>query len=137
MSDGSEFGKNVTRSGVDNSSSVHNDNSYRDILILSKSLTQGLDDTILTAEAQYSINFSGQQKKFCLSLHYIGNCSFLFVNIIRIHQFKAKKSKLNAYPLCLSNISKDFLVNKTKKLDCIDTRMIFQLIIIILVLTIF
>ena len=40
------------------SSSVHIDNKKKDILILGKGPTQGLDDSMLTAEAQYSINFS-------------------------------------------------------------------------------
>ena len=39
------------------SSSVHIDNKKKDILILGKGPTQGLDDTTITAEAQYSINF--------------------------------------------------------------------------------
>ena len=34
------------------------DNKKKDILILDKGPTQGLDDTTLTAEAQYSIHFS-------------------------------------------------------------------------------
>ena len=34
----------------------------------------------LTEEAEYSINFSRSQRKFCLSLHYNGSSSFLFVN---------------------------------------------------------
>ena len=49
--------KNVIISGVDMSSSVHIDNKKKDILILGKGPTQGLDDTTITAEAQYSINF--------------------------------------------------------------------------------
>ena len=36
---------------------VHIDNQKKYILILGLSLTQGLDDTTLTAEAKYSINF--------------------------------------------------------------------------------
>ena len=40
------------------SSSVHIDNKKKYIYILGKSPTQGLDDAMLTAEAQYSINFS-------------------------------------------------------------------------------
>ena len=39
------------------SSFVHIDKK-KDILILAKDSTQGLDDTTLTAKAQYSINFS-------------------------------------------------------------------------------
>ena len=72
------------------SSSVHIDNKKKDILILVKGLTQKLDDTMLTAEAQYSINFSRLDRKFCLSLHYNGSSNFLFVNATKIYQSKAK-----------------------------------------------
>ena len=34
-----------------------------------------------------------------------------------MHKFKAKDSKINAAPLCLRNVSKDFLANNMKKLD--------------------
>ena len=51
------------------SSSVHIDNKNKDMLILGKGSTQGLDNTTLTAEAEYSLNFSRSQRKFCLSLH--------------------------------------------------------------------
>ena len=50
--------KNVIIFGVDMSSSERIDNKKRDILVSGKRLTQGLDDTTLIAEAQYSINFS-------------------------------------------------------------------------------
>ena len=40
------------------SSSVHIDIKNKDILILGKEPTQGLDNTKLTAESKYSINFS-------------------------------------------------------------------------------
>ena len=49
--------KNVINFGVDMSSSVHIDNNKKDILLLDKGTTQGLDDTTLSSEAQYSINF--------------------------------------------------------------------------------
>ena len=55
-----------------------------------KGPTQGLDDTTLTAEAKYLFNFSRANKKSCLSLHYIGSNSFLFVNATKIYQFKPK-----------------------------------------------
>ena len=45
------------------SSSVHIDNKRKDILILSKRPTQGLNRTTLTAEATYSINFFQITKK--------------------------------------------------------------------------
>ena len=59
------MGKNVIIFGVDMSSSVHIDNKGKDILILGEGPTQGLDDTTLTGEAKYSINFSRSQRKFC------------------------------------------------------------------------
>ena len=52
--------------------SIHVDNKKKDILILGEGPTQGLDDTALTAERKYSINFAVTRKKFCLSLHYNG-----------------------------------------------------------------
>ena len=48
-------GKNVIIFRADMSSSVHIDNKNKDILILDKEPTQGLDDTTLTAEAKYPI----------------------------------------------------------------------------------
>ena len=38
--------------------SVHIDDKNEDILILGKGTTQGLDNTALTAEAKYPINFT-------------------------------------------------------------------------------
>ena len=61
------------------SSSVHIDNKKKDILILGVGPTQGLEHT-LTPEKMYSINSTVTKKKFCLSLHYNGANSYLFVN---------------------------------------------------------
>ena len=63
----------------------------------------------------YSINFTKNNKKFVLSLHYDGDKSFLFVNVTEIHQFKAEDSEIVATPLCLGNISKEFSVHNMKK----------------------
>ena len=84
LTDGSVI-KNVTIFGVDMSSSKHIDNKKKDTLILGKGLTQGLDDTTLVVEAQYSINFSRSIAKFFLSMHYNGSNSSLFVNTIKIY----------------------------------------------------
>ena len=75
---------------------------------------QGLEDT-LTAEKMYSINFIVTKKKFCLSLHYNGANSYLFVNGTEIYTFKAKDSEFVASPLCLGNISKDLSIDNMKK----------------------
>ena len=66
------------------SSSVHLNNKNKDILILGKEPTKGLDNTTLTAEAKYPINFTESGKIFLLSLHYYGSNSFVFVNATKI-----------------------------------------------------
>ena len=84
-------GKNVIIFGVDMSSYVHIDNKRKDILILGKGATQGLDGTTFTAEALYPINFEQSGKRFVLSPHCNGSNCFLSVSATKIHQFKAKK----------------------------------------------
>ena len=76
------------------SPSVHTDNKKEDILILGIRPTQGLYDTTISAEAQYSINFSRWNRRFYSRLHYNGSNSFLFVNATKIYQFKAKDSEI-------------------------------------------
>ena len=63
----------------------------------------------------YSSNFTVAKEKFCLSLHYNGANSYLFVNGTEIYKFKAKDSEIIASPLCLGNISKDWSVDNMKK----------------------
>ena len=81
---------------------------------MGKGPTQGLEHT-LTAEKMYSINFTVTKKKFCLSLHYNGANSYLFVNGTEIYKFKAKDSEIVATPLYLGNISKDWSVDNMKR----------------------
>ena len=88
------------------SSSVHIDNKKKDILNLGKGPVDSLYDTTLTTEKEYSIDFTEQQKKFCLSLHYNGINSYIFFNGVEI--YKAKDFEINAAPLCFDNLSKDF-----------------------------
>ena len=63
----------------------------------------------------YSINFTVARKKFCLSLHYNGENSYLFVNGTCIYKFKAKDSEIAVGPICLGNLSKDQSVDNMKK----------------------
>ena len=63
----------------------------------------------------YSINFTVTKKKFCLILHYNGANSYLFVNDTEIYKFKAKDSEIVARPLCLGNISKDWLIDNINR----------------------
>ena len=96
------------------SSSAHFDNKKKNILVLGKGPTQGLEHT-LTAEKMYSINFIVTKNKFFISLHYNGAKSYIFVNGTEIYKFKAKDSGIVATPLCLGNISKDWSVDNMKK----------------------
>ena len=75
------------------SSSAHIDNKKKDILILGGRPTQGLEHTLIS-EKMYSINFTVTNIQFCLSLHYNGENSYLFVNGTKIYKFKATDSRL-------------------------------------------
>ena len=55
--------------------------------------------------------------KNCLSLHYNGANSYLFVNGIEIYKFKAKDSEIVATQLCLGNISKYWSVDNIKRTE--------------------
>ena len=85
----------------------------KDILVLRKGPTQGLEHT-LTAEKMYPVNFTVTKKKFCLSFHYNGANSYLFVNGKETVKFKAKDSEILASPLFLGNISKDWSTSNVK-----------------------
>ena len=56
----------------------------------------------------YSTKFTVDSKKFCLSLHYNGDNSYLFVNGKEVVNFKAKDSEIVSYPLRLGGLSKNF-----------------------------
>ena len=108
------FGRNVIIFGVGMSSSVHVHNKGKDILILGKCPTQGLGEHSLTAKKMYSVNFTDNGDKNCLSLHYNGKNSYLFINGVEITKFKAKDSNIITNPLCLGNISKYWSVDNIK-----------------------
>ena len=97
------------------STSIHIDNKRKDILVLGRGPTKGFEST-LTEEKMYSINFTVTKKKFCLSLHYNGANSYLFINGREIIKLKAKNSAIVASPLCLGNISKNWSTDNMKKI---------------------
>ena len=112
---GDGYGQNVIVFGADMNSSPHIDNKGKDILIFGIGPMQGLGEYSLTAEKMYSINFTKDTKKFCLSLHYNGANSYLFVNGTEIIKFKAKDSNIVARTLCLRNISRDWPTDNMRK----------------------
>ena len=76
---GIEVDRNVIIFGVDMNSSTKIDNMEKDISILGKGSTPGLEHTL---SAKKCINFTEKDKKFCLSLHY---------NRVNIYLLMAKK----------------------------------------------
>ena len=89
------------------SSSVHANNQVNNVLVLGKAFIQGITSTKTYAENMYSTNFTEDNKRFCLSLHYNGDNNYLFVDGKEIHKFKAKDSEIEPYPLCPGSFSKD------------------------------
>ena len=97
------------------SSSTHATNRVNSILVLGKDFIQGINKTAIYAEKIYSINFSATGRRFCLSLHYNGDNSYLFVDGKEIIKFKTRDSEIVANPFCVGNISKDFSESNMKK----------------------
>ena len=62
----------------------------------------------------HSLNFTVDNKLFCLSLHYNSDDSYLSVNGKKVTKFKAKSSELIKYPMCLGGLSKDYNENSRK-----------------------
>ena len=74
-----------------------------------------MNDTTIYAERIYSPNLTVDNKIFCLSFHYNGDNSYLFVNGKQVIKFKAKNSELIKCPMCLGGLSKDY--NKNSRND--------------------
>ena len=66
----------------------------KDILTLGEGPAQVLDDTKLSSGTKYHINFTQLGKRFVLSLQFNGINNFLFVNAIKIDEFKANNSEI-------------------------------------------
>ena len=70
--------------------SAHIDDERKDILILGKGRTRGLEHT-LTVEKMYSANVTVNKKKLCLNLHYNGANSY-FLSMVQ--KFTNSKQKI-------------------------------------------
>ena len=110
---GGGYDQNILIFGVNMSFSAHIDHKKRHISIRNRSNTR--IRTYFNCRKMYCISFTVTKKKFCLSLHYNGANSYLFVNGTEIYKFKAKDSEIVASPLCLGNISKDWSIDNMKK----------------------
>ena len=85
----SGIARNVIIFGVDMSGSVHASNKTKDFLVLGKGPIQMIEKKLKSTQKN---NFSAGNKIFVLSLHYKGGNYFLFVNVQKVAQFKAKDS---------------------------------------------
>ena len=115
---GNDFSWNVIIFGVDNSSSSHSDNHKNNFLILGEGPTYGINGSLGSPEKKFSINFTKANTKFCLSLHYNADNSYLFVNGKKIFKFKADNKSVN-FPtqFCLGSISSGFSATESRKVS--------------------
>ena len=74
--------------------SINATNKTQSALVLGHGLIQKINDTTVYAGKMYSPNFTVDKKTFCLSLHYNGDNSYLFVNGREVTKFKANNSEL-------------------------------------------
>ena len=117
-------GKNVIIFGFDDSYSVHIDGRNKNISVLGEKSTQGSDNATITVEGKYPIIFTESVQQLMLSHHYNGSNGFLFLNAIKIFQFKSNKSETKPYPLCsdinftISNMRKNRIKSKCESIFC-------------------
>ena len=97
--------RNVLIFGADMSSSVHATNRANHIYVMGKAFVQGINGTTIYAEKNFYRNFTDPGKKFVLSLHYIGDESYFFVNGRQELKFKCKTDQLVKEKLCLGTLS--------------------------------
>ena len=87
---GGGFGQSVLIFGADMSSSAHIDNKKKDILVLRKGPTQGLEHT-LTEEKMYSINLTVTKRNFvyaCITMEQI------VIYLLMAHKFTNAKRRI-------------------------------------------
>ena len=64
---------------ADNNASSHTDNCKNNFLLLGEGLTDDINGSVGSAEKNFSIKFGKAKTKFCLSLHYRSDSSYLLV----------------------------------------------------------
>ena len=103
------FPRNPTIFGMYNSSSSHTDSLENDFFVLGKG------DGSFCAPGKKN-NFSKAKTKFCLSLHYNSDNTYLFVNDKEIYKFKANNKNFNFLPqFSLGSIPNKFDYDDSEK----------------------
>ena len=90
------------------------DNRKKDILVLGEDPTNGLDNTIITAEAKYCLNITKSRKKICKSTLQCKEKFFMYANGVEIYHFKAKGSEMKPYQY-IWEIFQNILQLRTRK----------------------
>ena len=112
----------TTRNGiifvVDNSSSSHADNCKNSFLVLGEGPNFGINGSFGSSEKKFSINFSKANTKFCLSLHYNADNSYVFDNGKEIFKFKADNKNVD-FPtqFCFGSISNGFSAAESREVS--------------------
>ena len=110
--------RNVVIFAVDNSSSSHADNVKNNFLVLCEGNTFGINGSFDTAEKKFSINFTKENTKYCLSFHFNANNSYLFANGKEIFKVKTDNKNVNfQIQICLGSISNRFSVTESRELS--------------------
>ena len=86
--------------------------------MLSEGPTLGINGRFSSPEKKFSIDFSKAKTKFCLSLHYNADNSYLFINRKEIFKFKADNKNVN-FPtqFCFESISNGFSDTESTELS--------------------
>ena len=72
-----DLARNNVIFGVDESSSSHVDNCQNNFLVLEEEPADGINGSVRTSEKKFSVNFTTAKTKFCFSLRYSGDNSYL------------------------------------------------------------
>ena len=77
-----------------------------------------LMEVLVHQKGKFSINFSKADIKFCLSLHYNADNSYLFANGKEIFKFNADNNNVN-FPnqFCLESISNGFNARESREVS--------------------
>ena len=115
---GNDHARNFIIFGVANSSSSHADNLKNNFSVLGEGDTFGINGSFGAPEEKFIINFSKANTRFCLSLLYNADNSYLFVNGKEIFKFKADNKNINIpAQFCLGSISNGFSANEFREVS--------------------
>ena len=104
---GNDYARNVLIFAVDNSSSSHTDNLQNNFLILGEGDIFGINGSFGAPEKKFTINFNKANTKFCLSLRYNADNSYLLME----KKFLSLKPTVKMLTFQLNSVSEVYLVD--------------------------